>query len=39
MGNAWNKPDVFYTIRNTIISGAEINSAKIENGTMIWVKE
>lgn len=39
MGKDWNNPDVYYTIRNNIISGSEINPARIENGTMIWIKE
>ena len=35
-GGKWNAPDTYYTIRNKVIPGNEINPAKIEVGMSVW---
>ena len=37
-GARWNRPDTYYTIRNKVIPGNQINPAKIEKGMGIWMK-
>lgn len=37
-GAKWNKADTYYTIRNKVIPGTQINPAKIEKGMGIWMK-
>ena len=38
-GSKWNDPDTFYTIRNKVIAGSDINPAKIEKGMSIWMRQ
>ena len=35
-GSRWNAPDTYYTIRNKVIPGTQIDSRRIENGMTIW---
>ena len=37
-GAKWNAPDTYYTIRDKVIPGNEINPAKIEVGMCVWRK-
>lgn len=37
-GKRWNSPDTFYTIRDKVISGAELNPARIEKGMSVWMR-
>ena len=38
-GDKWNSSEVYYTIRDSVIPGDKINPTRIENGTMVWVKQ
>lgn len=38
-GGKWNAPDTFYTIRNKIYSGKEVNPSKFEKGMQVWRKK
>ena len=38
-GGKWNAPDTYYTIRNKIFPGNEIDAAHIEVGMCIWMKK
>ena len=37
-GGRWNSKDTYYTIRNKVIPGSEIDPAHIENGMGVWMK-
>ena len=37
-GAKWNSPDTYYTIRNKVVSGRDIDPARIEKGMLIWMK-
>ena len=37
-GAKWNSKDTYYTIRNKVIPGNEINQAKIEKGMGVWTR-
>ena len=39
IGGKWNSPDTYYTIRNKVIPGSQIDPAKIEVGMVIWTKK
>ena len=38
-GAKWNAPETYYTIREKVVSGAELNPARIENGMSVWMKK
>jgi len=38
VGGKWNSPDTYYTIRDKVIPGSQINPAKIEVGMVIWTR-
>ena len=38
VGGKWNAPDTYYTIRDKVIPGNQINPAKIEVGMVVWTK-
>lgn len=38
-GAKWNAPDTYYTIRNKIYSGKEVNPSKFEKGMQVWRKK
>lgn len=38
-GGKWNAPDTFYTIRDKVIPGNKIDSARIEKGMGVWMKK
>ena len=37
-GGRWNSNDTYYTIRNKVIPGSEIDPAHIEVGMGVWMK-
>ncbi len=37
-GSRWNRPTTFYTIRDKVIPGNQINPARIEVGMGVWMK-
>ncbi len=37
-GERWNSPTTYYTIRNKVIPGNQINPSRIEVGMCIWMK-
>ena len=37
-GGKWNSADTYYTIRNKVISGRDIDPARIEKGMLVWMK-
>ncbi len=37
-GGAWNKATTYYTIRDKVIPGTQINPARIEVGMSVWMK-
>ena len=39
VGGKWNSSDTYYTIRNKVIPGSQIDPAKIEVGMVIWTKK
>lgn len=39
VGGKWNAPDTYYTIRNKIYSGKEVNPSKFEKGMSVWRKK
>ena len=39
VGAKWNAADTYYTIRNKIYSGKEVNPAKFEKGMSVWRKK
>ena len=39
VGAKWNAHDTYYTIRDKVIPGDQINPAKIEVGMVIWTKK
>ena len=39
VGGKWNASDTYYTIRNKVIPGSQIDPAKIEVGMVIWTKK
>ena len=39
IGAKWNAPDTYYTIRDKVIPGSQIDPAKIEVGMVIWTKK
>ncbi len=39
VGAKWNSADTYYTIRNKIYSGKEVNPAKFEKGMSVWRKK
>ena len=39
VGGKWNASDTYYTIRNKVIPGDQIDPAKIEVGMVIWTKK
>lgn len=38
-GRRWNAPDTYYTIRNKVIPGNQLNESKIEKGMGVWLKK
>ena len=38
-GKAWNAPDTYYTIRNKVFPGNQMDAAHIENGMCVWMKK
>ena len=38
-GAKWNASDTYYTIRNKVISGRDIDAAHIEKGMCVWMKK
>ena len=38
-GKRWKSPDTYYTIRDKVISGSQIDEARIEKGMRIWMKK
>ena len=38
-GSRWNAADTYYTIRNKVVSGKEIDPAHIEKGMGVWLKK
>lgn len=38
-GGKWNAADTYYTIRNKVISGTQIDPAHIEKGMCVWMKK
>ena len=38
VGDKWNDENTYYTIRNKVIPGNKINPAKIELGTLVWIR-
>ena len=38
-GKAWNAPDTYYTIRNKVFPGNQMDAAHIENGMGVWMKK
>ena len=38
-GRKWNASDTYYTIRNKVISGRDIDAAHIEKGMCVWMKK
>ena len=38
-GGKWNAADTYYTIRNKVIPGSEIDPAHIEKGMCVWMKK
>ena len=38
-GGRWNAPDTYYTIRNKVVSGANLDPAHIEKGMCVWMKK
>ena len=38
-GGKWNAADTYYTIRNKVFSGKEIDPAHIERGMCVWMKK
>lgn len=39
VGKAWNAADTYYTIRNKVIPGNQIDAAHIESGMCVWMKK
>ena len=39
VGGKWNSPDTYYTIRNKVIPGNQIDPARIEVGMLVWTKK
>ena len=39
VGGKWNSSDTYYTIRNKVIPGSQIDPAKIEVGMVIWTRK
>ena len=39
VGGRWNSPDTYYTIRNKVIPGDQIDPAKIEVGMLVWTRK
>ena len=37
-GSRWNAPDTYYTIRNKVISGSNIDQKRIERGMSVWTR-
>ena len=38
-GRRWKSPDTYYTIRNKVIPGSQIDDSRIENGMCVWMKK
>ena len=38
-GKRWNSPNTYYTIRDKVIPGNQINESRIEKGMRVWVKK
>ena len=38
-GSKWNAPDTYYTIRNKVIPGNQMDDTKIEKGMGVWMKK
>ncbi len=38
VGSRWNSPSTYYTIRNKVIPGNQINPSRIEVGMCVWTK-
>ena len=38
-GGKWNAADTYYTIRNKVIPGTQIDAAHIEKGMSVWMKK
>ena len=38
-GDKWNAADTYYTIRDKVIPGTQIDAAHIEKGMSVWMKE
>ena len=37
-GSKWNLPDTYYTIRNKVMRGSQIDPKKLEKGMKIWIR-
>ena len=38
-GAKWNAPNTYYTIRDKVVPGTELNPQRIENGMSVWMKK
>ena len=38
-GRRWKSPDTYYTIRDKVIPGSQIDDSRIENGMRVWMKK
>ena len=38
-GRKWKSPDTYYTIRDKVFQGSQINDSRIENGMRVWMKK
>ena len=38
-GGKWNASDTYYTIRNKVFSGSQMDAAHIESGMSVWMKK